>query len=305
MTLYIFRGLPGSGKTTEARKLQQAGGGSLVGRDHIRDLLFGARGQKLEYSQENRVTAVQDELIREGLRNFGYAYVDDLNLRPKYVRRLIEIADAEGHSWTISDMTDVPVEKCIVRDLERKESGGHSVGASVILDLYQRFIKGKGYPLPVPPAPARALNLRPYTPRKFNRPAIIVDLDGTLAIKHESRDIYDGSLAGLDYVDPVVFQSISLYYEAGYSLIFMSGRDDTWYDVTYAWLLGHIGTSDFQLFMRPAGDTRDDAVVKYELFNEHVRDTYRVEVAFDDRDRVVKMWRELGIKTYQVNYGNF
>lgn len=304
MTLYIFRGLPGSGKTTEARKLQQAGGGSIVGRDHIRSMLFGAFGQKLEYSQENRVTAVQHELIREALRNHGVAYVDDMNLRPKYVRTLMGIAVEEGHSWTISDLTDVPLLECVERDREREMNGGHGVGAHIIVDLYERFIKGKGNPLPVPTFP-KVQSFQPYTPRQFDQPAIIVDLDGTLAHKHEARDIYDGSLAGEDYVDPVVLQSITMYYEAGYRLLFMSGRDDTWYDVSWKWIRSHIGHDDFELYMRPAGDKRDDAVVKYELFNTHVRDHYRVEVAFDDRDRVVRMWRDLGIKVYQVNYGSF
>jgi hypothetical protein len=60
-----------------------------------------------------------------------------------------------------------------------------------------------------------------------------------------------------------------------------------------------------ELWMRAAGDGRRDDVVKAELFDRHVRHRFAVRVSLDDRDRVVAVWRRMGLPTWQVNYGNF
>ena len=60
-----------------------------------------------------------------------------------------------------------------------------------------------------------------------------------------------------------------------------------------------------ELWMRAAGDGRRDDLVKAELFDRHVRHRLAVRVSLDDRDRVVAVWRRMGLPTWQVNYGNF
>ncbi len=62
----------------------------------------------------------------------------------------------------------------------------------------------------------------------------------------------------------------------------------------------------FQLFlMREAGNTENDAIIKRRMFDEHIRANYNVLGVFDDRDRVVEMWRSLGLTCFQVDKGNF
>lgn len=51
--------------------------------------------------------------------------------------------------------------------------------------------------------------------------------------------------------------------------------------------------------MRKTGDTRSDTIVKREILDELIKEYY-IEFALDDRDRVVKQWRESGIKCLQV-----
>jgi hypothetical protein len=60
-----------------------------------------------------------------------------------------------------------------------------------------------------------------------------------------------------------------------------------------------------QLIMRRTGDTRKDSIIKEEIFWEQIEPHYNVIAVFDDRDQVVKMWRSLGLKCLQVDYGNF
>jgi len=57
--------------------------------------------------------------------------------------------------------------------------------------------------------------------------------------------------------------------------------------------------------MRPAGNTENDAIIKKRLFDENIRDDYDVRFVLDDRNRVVDMWREIGLTCLQVDYGDF
>ena len=57
--------------------------------------------------------------------------------------------------------------------------------------------------------------------------------------------------------------------------------------------------------MRQLGDSRRDAVVKGEIFEAEIRDRWRIVGVFDDRQHVVRMWRELGLTVFQVAEGDF
>jgi phosphoserine phosphatase len=49
---------------------------------------------------------------------------------------------------------------------------------------------------------------------------------------------------------------------------------------------------------------RKDSIVKYEILQEIVKE-YFIPFVFDDRDQVVRMWREAGLRCLQVASGNF
>jgi hypothetical protein len=57
--------------------------------------------------------------------------------------------------------------------------------------------------------------------------------------------------------------------------------------------------------MRPKNDYRKDSLIKEEIYVNNIKNKYNVIAVYDDRDQVVKKWRELGIKCFQVDYGNF
>ncbi|NBU34805.1 hypothetical protein EBS40_09370 [bacterium] len=52
-------------------------------------------------------------------------------------------------------------------------------------------------------------------------------------------------------------------------------------------------------------DDRDDRIVKKEIFDAWIKDRYNVKFVLDDRNRVVEMWRSLGLKVLQVGEGDF
>ena len=57
--------------------------------------------------------------------------------------------------------------------------------------------------------------------------------------------------------------------------------------------------------MREEKDHRPDDIVKEEIYHKYIEDKYNIVCVFDDRDKVVKMWREQGLLCNQVYYGNF
>jgi predicted kinase len=302
--LFIYRGLPGSGKTTAARALQNSIGGRLVGRDALRSLLFGDSyldSWPPDQDKEAHVTQLQDGLIRDGLRRNDVVIVDDMNLRSRYISRFAEIAREEGAALHVIDHTDVDVEVCIARDAGR----GRSVGEPVIRDLHKRFIQGRGHPLPVPELPnPPVLDVEPYEPDLSKPKAVIVDIDGTVAL-HNGRDPYDYGRVYEDLPNWPVVRMVRAAMEDGYRLVFVSGRPDSCRVETRLWLNRWLPCSDESLFMRRADDSRNDAIVKLEIFNDHLRNQFNIMGVFDDRQRVVDMWRSLGLTVFQVAPGAF
>ena len=57
--------------------------------------------------------------------------------------------------------------------------------------------------------------------------------------------------------------------------------------------------------MREKGDHRGDEIVKKEIYDNQIKPIYDVMCVFDDRDKVVKMWRDEGLLCCQVYYGDF
>ena len=57
--------------------------------------------------------------------------------------------------------------------------------------------------------------------------------------------------------------------------------------------------------MRTDRDFREDSIVKFEIFKEHIQDQFDVKIVLDDRQRVVDMWRGQGLRVLQVDKGDF
>lgn len=133
---------------------------------------------------------------------------------------------------------------------------------------------------------------------------IIVDIDGTLALKGD-RDPFDWQSVGNDQVNTPIKWLVQSFVRSHIKIILFSGRDESCRELTEHWLGGH-GIPYDELYMRPAGDHRKDTIVKREMYDKHIAGIHEVVFVLDDRDQVVKMWREeLGITCLQVAYGDF
>jgi predicted kinase len=295
--LLITRGLPASGKTTFARKLQP--GVVRVNRDDLRRMLHGRR--LLNQWAEGQVTAAQRAMVEALLRAHSDVIVDDTNLRPRTVRDWAELAAKFHASFEVHDFTDVPLAECLRRDAARPEED--QVGERGIRGMFDRYLAGKSLPLPIPyvePGGAVAV----YEPDEELPPAVLVDIDGTVALM-AGRGPYDWGRVGEDNPNHAVITAVRAMHAAGHAIIYCTGRDAASRDETEAWLELYVGVPYEGLFMRAEGDSRKDAVVKREIFDSEIRDHWRIIGVFDDRQQVVRMWRALGLTVFQVAEGDF
>lgn len=306
--LILTRGLPASGKTTWARAWvnEQPSHRARVNRDDMRMMLLG-QSSALTHKQENHVTAAQHAMVRALTRRGIDVVIDDTCLRDRYVRMWEDYA-GRTDSVTSFEFKDfaVPVDECVRRDAQR----AHPVGESVIRRMARYLEHGAPRDLskidrerPVGPLTPVAEPPAPYERDDQKPSAYIVDLDGTLAIAN-GRSPYEWARVGEDTVNEDVASVIDDLHTMGHGMVYVSGRDEVCRDDTEAWL-GRNHLPPGPLFMRPAGDTRRDSVVKAELFDRHVRGRYAVMGVFDDRNQVVSMWRSMGLTVFQVAEGDF
>lgn len=136
--------------------------------------------------------------------------------------------------------------------------------------------------------------------------AIICDIDGTIALRG-NRGPHDHDSSMEDAVNWPVVQIINQFMLYEYRMILVSGRDEQYRDVTEYWLRAHalFPHKPDALLMRPRGDNRADEIVKREIYERQIKGKYSVRAVFDDRNKVVKMWRELGLLCLQVAEGDF
>jgi len=135
--------------------------------------------------------------------------------------------------------------------------------------------------------------------------AIIVDLDGTICIIGE-RSPFEYQKCEFDLPHEPVINIVKRYaVDPDFEVLFVSGREDSAFEMTKAWIKKHIGTNPEHLYMRKTKDWRKDTVVKKEIYEEKIKPFFEVLFVLEDRDTVVKMWRLEGLTCLQVAEGDF
>lgn len=288
----ILQGLPASGKSSFARQILDDNKGMYkrLNKDELRAMLDNKHHST---HNERFVERVRDMMLLEALKDGKHVIIDDTNLSERPIERIKNTVKAycKAHNDQVSvevRSIDTPLQECLARDAQRPDA----VGRDVILRMYQQKVFGN----------TRGPH---YLPQDDTLPkAIICDLDGTLAIIHD-RSPFDGLACGSDRLNEPVARLVRTYRAAGLQVLMMSGRQDEARAATENWLKAHDLPYD-ALLMRATGDSRKDALVKKDLYEQHVRGRYFVEMVLDDRNQVVDLWRlELGLPCMQVNYGDF
>lgn len=313
----ILTGLSGSGKSTFAQRFCLENANWLrVNRDDLRRSLLpvslGEYWKTWPDQEKDRieklVSELQDTAILEGLRRGWHVLIDNTNLRQSYFTMFRKLLSQHFDEVSISyKLVDTPLEECIRRDSARPDS----VGEAGIRRQAEQLATLKAN-FKFEPETVR----RDVTPnRTANTPdseiplptCVLVDIDGTVA-QRGNRSPFEWHRVGIDTPKWPVIRLVQSLKLSGYTIIFFSGRDAVCRSETVAWLNRYFGwkASDYQLFMRSHNDNRKDFVIKHELYDQHIRGRYQVELVLDDRQQVVDLWRKtLNLTCLQVDYGDF
>lgn len=148
---------------------------------------------------------------------------------------------------------------------------------------------------------------------------IIFDLDGTLADCEHRRHYVDCRIKDVTNwkpnwkkffeecdkdkpIEPVV-RLLQMYCET-HEVEVWSGRCESVREITEDWFDSYtynLVDTHFKLKMRPIGDNTPDDQLKEKWLKEALEKGYQIEAVFDDRKKVVEMWRRNGIFVFDCN----
>ena len=275
----ILQWLPASGKSTFAKEhCQKYPNFIRVNKDDIRAMM----ANDFSKPREEIVLSMRDQAIKSAIENWFWVVVDDTNFEQKHIDRIKELSNEVEIK-----LFDTPLSVCIERNKNRE----NPVPQYVIESMANRYNVWK-----------EKNEFEEVIQDPTLYPTVIVDIDGTIA-DHWDRNPYDMSLVSQDKPIWDMIELVRVLSET-YKIIFVSGRSDICEKDTYEWLCKYFPNMWIKLFMRKEWDNRKDSIVKYEIIKILIKDSF-ISYVLDDRDQVVKMWREAWFRVLQVSNGNF
>jgi hypothetical protein len=133
--------------------------------------------------------------------------------------------------------------------------------------------------------------------------AAIFDLDGTLSLLLTRKPYGEEQARCLeDSCREPLAEIARAFDNLGWAILLVSGRFDTYRRETMQWLNANNIPWDC-LYMRVAGDQTPDPEVKEAIYLDSIEPYYNVQIVFDDRPRVIRMWRKHGLFVADVGNG--
>lgn len=280
MKAYILKWIPACGKTTYALN-------NLKSCIHInKDCL---RSDHPDLS-EKEISLLQNERILLAAKDAHSIVIDNTHCNPKSLNKTIDLCKKVGYE-------DIEVIDVFQRLIESRGSLKEA-----FLDCLERnYSREKRVPISVLYSMAYQSG---YDVAELKwHPVMIVDLDWTLFNSDERHEVCRKEDGKLDYskyfsdemleLDKPVPALVNLITNSTtpipYKVVIVSGRNNICEDKTLDML--PIGYN--AVFMRNHFDYRDDSIVKQDILNLikpfiDINNT----IVFDDRKRVIDMWRE-------------
>lgn len=290
--IIMLRWLPASGKSTWAKEQEEnqivAWSVVRVNKDEIRDLLHSG-----VYSKENEKVVIETEretVVELCEQEVNTIIVDNTHLwlQNKHIAFYRQLAEEYAYDFEIKDFF-ITREEAIERDSKRENPVGRE-----IIDKCIKIANNGIYPS------------NPIFKKIDSKlkDCYIVDIDWTLAFMDDKRSPYDFTKVDWDRLNIFLKKMLDSLMEK-YDIIIMSWRGSECRAETKKWLRDN-NVACTKLYMRAEWDTRSDTIVKKELYTKHILDKYNVLWVFDDRQKVVDLWRlDLNLPCFQVYYGEF
>lgn len=293
--LTILVGCPASGKSTYAEWLVRTEPKTIrVSRDEIR---FAQFQESLEQNVEAMVSKLVYAQVKTALENHWDVVLDNCHVKYEYIKEAVKEYQHLAHIEF--KLFDLALEELI----ERNEKRNRKVPLKVIQGMFEQLqdLKTKfDFARIKRVERSQWIDMQVATPEK---PAcILVDIDGTLS-NSEQRDIFMFQAEEI-YTDRVIEQVayfVRKMNEDNVKVVFCSGREDRFREITEKWLKEKCKLDYDALFMRKTGDFRNDALVKEDMLKEQILPKYTPLFAIDDRKRVKQMWVKNGVFVFDVN----
>ena len=147
----------------------------------------------------------------------------------------------------------------------------------------------------------------------IKKQTIIFDVDGTIADVEHRRHFVNGNNDWDSFRKETVNDTpvqwvcdiAKRFIAQGDEVAFFSARNESERDITEKQISDWIGDGHKGVFLRPDGDFTPDDVFKSELADKFIDMGGKIDLIFDDRQKVVDMWRDKGFTVVQVADGDF
>lgn len=285
----ICKGLSGSGKSTFSNEYKRNNPNVLiVTKDDIRKTMGVIVGDNSTIVKESKVVEKRNELIIKGLEKGMTIISCDTNLNPihiKNIKALVFPKYRDLYDVEIKDFTDVPLDVCIERCANRTE--GKEFWRKIIMDQKDQWLET--------PKMEQDRDLEWI---------VLCDSDGCINHVSKDRSPYDGSLCHLDEPNEIVIDYLRMIKETkGMRIVIMSGLEDKYRTNRENWYIANNVPYD-ELYMRTAGDSRKDYIIKDELFEKYIKDKYYVYAVIEDRMMMRRHYTNKGLSDRMFSIGN-
>ena len=147
----------------------------------------------------------------------------------------------------------------------------------------------------------------------MNRLTVIFDVDGTIADCEHRRHFVENNNDWKSFKEQTVNDTpvqwvcdiAKRFIAQGDDVAFFSARNESEREITENQISEWIGGGHKGLFLRPNDSYDPDEVFKAELANKFEEFGGKIDLVFDDRNKVVDMWRARGTTVVQVADGDF
>lgn len=292
--LIILQGPPCSGKSTWAAeyKRQEDPEVVIVNRDDIR---YELDNGKYTMKREDEVTEIEYYRVINGLKDGKTVILDATNLNQTYLKKWLELPIE--YTYEFKEFY-IPYAEAMKRSKARKAAGGLYISRDIMTKFYKKY-----YPKEFR---EELTDKRVIREPEVRLPSIVIcDLDATLAL-HQGREPFEWDLLKTDKMDSRLRLLLNNFMGL-YKVVFITGRPESARLATTEWLQDPENKlhDNWVLYMRKNNDFSHGDDYKEKVYREKIEGKYNVLCVFEDSNKCVTRWRELGLLTCQVENSDY